>query len=102
MLTSQGSSDNTDATVAPSPKRTSSDGKAQHSRVPRDVNSERWLKIPLWIRGSLVSIDGILYLPQSADLKRHGRFQILCRNHHAFDGDCLAHLRFGLAVRPFI
>lgn len=38
--TSHGSADNVDATVAPSPASTSSDGNAQHSSVPTDPNSE--------------------------------------------------------------
>jgi hypothetical protein len=41
MATSQGASDNTDATVAPNPNNTSSDGSAQHSSVPKDVKSDK-------------------------------------------------------------
>src|SRR6185437_3698875 len=41
-FTNQGTEERTVATVAPSPKSTSRDGKAQQSRVPTDVNSERY------------------------------------------------------------
>lgn len=40
-LTNHGAADNNDATVAPMPNSTNSDGKAQHSNVPTDVNSDR-------------------------------------------------------------
>ena len=40
-VTSQGMNDSIDATVAPSPIRTSNDGSAQHSNVPSDVNREK-------------------------------------------------------------
>jgi len=42
-LTSQGALERNEATVAPRPRSTSSDGKAQHNSVPSDVKSERKL-----------------------------------------------------------
>jgi hypothetical protein len=39
--TSHGVKESNDATDAPKPNRTSSDGRAQHKRVLRDVNRER-------------------------------------------------------------
>jgi hypothetical protein len=39
--TSQGKDDRTEATVAPSPSRTRTDGNAQHSNVPSEVKSEK-------------------------------------------------------------
>ena len=39
--TSHGKDDRVDATEAPSPAKTSSDGSAQQSRVPTDVNKEK-------------------------------------------------------------
>lgn len=41
-VTSQGAAESADATVAPSPKRTSNDGKAQQSKVPTDENNDRY------------------------------------------------------------
>src|SRR5690242_11672624 len=41
-VTSQGAADSNEATVAPSPNNTSSDGSAQQSRVPADVNSDTY------------------------------------------------------------
>jgi hypothetical protein len=38
---SQGMKESNDATEAPKPNRTSSDGSAQHKRVLTDVNRER-------------------------------------------------------------
>src|SRR5437868_4637904 len=38
--TSHGAADKNDATVAPSPSSTRSDGSAQHNSVPTEVNSE--------------------------------------------------------------
>src|SRR5690348_16999633 len=46
-LTSQGTSDRTLATVAPSPNSTSSDGKAQQSSVPNEVKSDKYPSMPL-------------------------------------------------------
>lgn len=40
-VTSHGKNDSMDATEAPRPNKTSSEGKAQQSKVPRDVNSEK-------------------------------------------------------------
>ncbi len=39
--TSHGSDESAEATVAPNPRRTRTDGKAQHSRVLSDVKSEK-------------------------------------------------------------
>jgi hypothetical protein len=39
--TSHGAAARKPATVAPSPSRTNSEGKAQHSSVPKDVNNAR-------------------------------------------------------------
>src|SRR5436853_385319 len=41
-VTSHGIVASAEATVAPSPSNTSSDGNAQHSSVPTDENSERY------------------------------------------------------------
>src|SRR5438045_9721574 len=40
-VTSQGTAERNDATVAPRPTNTSSKGRAQHSRALNEVNSER-------------------------------------------------------------
>jgi hypothetical protein len=40
-VVNQGKNDSVNATDAPSPNSTRSDGSAQHSRVLRDVNNER-------------------------------------------------------------
>lgn len=40
-VTSQGVKERNDATDAPSPKRTSKDGRAQQRSVPTDVNREK-------------------------------------------------------------
>src|ERR1017187_2746283 len=40
-VTSHGTDERIDATVAPSPMRTKSDGSAQHRSVPKEVKSER-------------------------------------------------------------
>ena len=40
-VTSHGMNDSRDATDAPRPKSTSSDGKAQHSMVLKEVNNEK-------------------------------------------------------------
>jgi hypothetical protein len=40
-VTSHGRNDSTDATDAPRPNKTRSDGRAQQSKVPRDVKSEK-------------------------------------------------------------
>jgi hypothetical protein len=40
-VTSHGDADSVDATDAPSPASTSSDGNAQQSSVPKEVNSEK-------------------------------------------------------------
>jgi len=40
-VTSHGRNESNEATDAPSPNRTSRDGRAQHNRVPSDVNREK-------------------------------------------------------------
>src|SRR5262249_60253778 len=40
-VTSHGTAERNEATVAPSPSRTRSDGSAQQSSVPNDVNRDR-------------------------------------------------------------
>jgi len=40
-VTSHGTADKNDATVAPSPTNTNRDGSAQQSSVPNDVNRDR-------------------------------------------------------------
>ncbi len=40
-VTSHGNSDNVEATDAPSPASTKSEGKAQQSSVPTDVNNKK-------------------------------------------------------------
>jgi len=40
-VTSHGKNESVEATEAPSPASTSSDGSAQHKSVPTDVNSEK-------------------------------------------------------------
>jgi hypothetical protein len=41
IVTSHGMNESIDATDAPKLKSTSNDGRAQHKRVPSDVNRER-------------------------------------------------------------
>jgi hypothetical protein len=43
-VTSQGKDPSVEATVAPSPASTSSDGRAQQSKVPTELNSEKQLR----------------------------------------------------------
>jgi hypothetical protein len=40
-VTSQGSAESADATVAPNPASTSNEGRAQHRSVLREVNKEK-------------------------------------------------------------
>jgi hypothetical protein len=40
-VTNHGRAESMDATVAPSPSRTSTEGNAQHNKVLSDVNSEK-------------------------------------------------------------
>jgi hypothetical protein len=52
---SHGAAETTDATVAPSPSSTSKDGNAQHSSVPTDVKSERYLNNPPVLHVAFIS-----------------------------------------------
>src|SRR5205085_5388416 len=44
---SHGADETTEATVAPNPNRTKSNGSAQHNSVPNEVNSARYPRMPL-------------------------------------------------------
>jgi hypothetical protein len=54
-VTNHGTDESTEATVAPSPRRTRSDGRAQQRRVPNDVKSDKYprteLRLPVVAMG---------------------------------------------------
>src|SRR5260370_13429727 len=76
---SHGADETTDATVAPNPNRTNSDGSAQHNSVLSDVKSDKYPRTPLARTEVRICFSYIMMIHK--DDEGYKQYRELCKNY---------------------